>query len=85
MVLVSLDAQAYAGAAMLDLHARISVNAMQNAATEANLPKQFVTVVKMTVTVTLVRMSATIDCSVWCKRFIIVEYPQAYFELHLMT
>ena len=33
---------------MLDLHARISVNAMQNAETKANLPKQFVTVVKMT-------------------------------------
>ena len=42
MVLDSLDAQACAVApAMLDLHARISVNAMQNAATEANLPKQF--------------------------------------------
>ena len=72
-MLVSLDAQACPGAAKLDLHARISVNAMQNAATEANLQKQFMTVVKMSVTVTLMTMSATIDRSVWCKRFIIVE------------
>ena len=59
-MLVSLDAQAAAGTAELDLHARISVNEMPNAATEANLQKQFMTVVKMSATVILMTMSATI-------------------------